>query len=215
MKCRDVQAQLDVLLHLGRQAETDSALNEHLAACRQCRRLYEASTSLRAIYQSAGTDDREGLVPLQVQRQRIEARARRGDKVRIERRGRLPIAAAAVAAVVLVVAALVPFNYDRIMGYSVAFAGVNYECGADDGVFCEMLYNLGLDDADVDHLGCDSTCHLLVVDLKTQGEVDMVVGAFADLCRDQVDTSVIPIFHRGSSTLLDRAHRRITTANDG
>ena len=215
MKCSDAQSRIDKLLRQGQPVEVDSVEGQHLAGCPTCRRLYEASSGLQTIYNSAGTDDPAGIVPFEVQRQRIQARAVRGETVHIGRRpGGVRIAVAAAAVVILIVAALVPFTYERIMGYNVAFAGVNYECGSDCEIICDILYELGLDDANVDHMGCDSTCALLVLDLKNQREVNMVVSAFAELCRTQVDTSVIPVIRRGSSTLLYRAHKKVTSSSD-
>ena len=104
---------------------------------------------------------------------------------------------------------LIPFQYDQTIGYEVAFAGVERELVEEDERVCDMLFALGLIEAAVDYLGCDTTCKLTVFDLKSKQEVQLVVAAFAHINPMDLNTNVIPVRATVSGSLLDRANERI------
>ena len=74
---------------------------------------------------------------------------------------------------------------------------------ADDNIICDMLYSMGLLEAAVDVLGCDSTCSLLIFDLKSREEAQLVVAAFHQVDDDHVKTDVIPVFSPASGPTAD------------
>jgi hypothetical protein len=110
---------------------------------------------------------------------------------------------------VLVLLTLVPYKFTRTIGYEISFDGVNKELADDVGRICDMLFALGLENADVDVLGCDTTCSLLIVDLKSEDEVELVIAAFYQVDHDNLSTNVIPVRTSKTGTLLDKANETL------
>ena len=71
---------------------------------------------------------------------------------------------------------------------------------------CDLLGHLGLVDAGVELNGCDTTCSVSILDLKTENEAHMVVGAIARLCESKLTTSIVPIRTKSTRTLLEQAN---------
>ena len=57
---------------------------------------------------------------------------------------------------------------------------------------------------------CDTSCSLSILDLKSESEVDLVVGAITRLNETALTTSLVPIRARTSGSLLDQANEIIT-----
>jgi hypothetical protein len=163
----------------------------------------------------AGADDTENMLPLETQRARIEARAiGRDERSRSATPSGLrrffevmlrPAVATPLAVAVLAVFTLVPFTYHQTVGYDVTLAGVSRDMAVDDEIVCDLLHTLGLTEAAVDVHGCDTTCSLSILDLKTRGEAQLVVGAIARLSESAVTTDIVPIRARTSGSLLEKA----------
>lgn len=122
-----------------------------------------------------------------------------------------PSFALSTVAAVVVIAFLTffPFRYDHTVGYEVAIAGV--DCGAMecDNVICDILYNIGLEDADVDFIGCNPTCSLTVIDLKTREEAELVIAALNEVSDRTITSNVVPIRATHEATLLDKANEKL------
>jgi hypothetical protein len=72
-----------------------------------------------------------------------------------------------------------------------------------------MLYELGLFEADVAVLSCDTTCHVQVIALKSLEEAQMVVSAFDQVKCTGCSSDIIPVRIDKSGSLLERAGRDI------
>jgi hypothetical protein len=172
---------------------------------------------------AASENDAANVIPMLAQKNVVEARASQSARGMLWRRlfwfamehgerNRLQYGiGVGVAVALLTFVSLVPFRYDHTIGYDVAFAGVCREVGIDDERICDVLYGLGLEEADIDVSECDSTCDLTVVDLKSEQEVGMVVAAFNGLCTDDPVADVIPVVTSTSGSLLRQANERIFT----
>ena len=90
-----------------------------------------------------------------------------------------------------------------------AFGGVNKELVEDDHHLCDILFNLGLVEADVDVLGCDTTCNIQIIYLKSKEEVDLVVSALARLNSNNLSTDVIPVRVGQSGSIIERVSESI------
>jgi len=219
MRCREARLRLTGSRQNGSAGTEDRELLDHLNQCPACSREAAAAGTLRQILTASSVNDMENVTPLHEQKAQIEARLARHQRLKVNAgtstRGRLIWQPAFGVGVTLVVAALIaaliliPFQYDRTIGYEVAFAGVERELVEEDERVCDMLFALGLIEAAVDYLGCDTTCKLTVFDLKSKEEVQLVVAAFAHVNPLDLSSNIIPVRATVSGSLLDRANERI------
>jgi hypothetical protein len=208
MRCRVVREEIDAAGARGAQPMENPEIRAHLEKCSACAEYARASGFLHRSLTRAAADDSVDIIPLKNQRVTVEARLARG--VKPERRHsprwlRRPALAGSLVVAVLAVVTLVPFSYYRTIGYDLNLDGVSLEIGQDDEVVCDLLHRLGLTEAGVDLHDCDSTCSLSILDLKSEREAYLVVGAIARLSESEVTTDLVPIRTRHSRSLLEKA----------
>ena len=221
MHCDQTQRRIAEHEIAGTDPLKDPSLVEHLRSCPRCEQDAQAVALLVRALEAAGEDDTVGMTPFLEARRRVEAQAassgvRNSAKGRAEtglsvgklwRPARLIYASAALAA--LVALTMIPFQYDQTIGYAVAFAGVEKELAEDHEVICDLLYDLGLVEADVDLLGCDTTCAVQVVELRTLEEAQRIVIALARINASELSSDIIPVREGASASLFERAGRDI------
>lgn len=166
-----------------------------------------AEEGLKNILSAASRDDNDKIIPLSDMKSKITA-VYKPQKISIQSFIRKPAysIALAVLTIILIASTVIPLKYKKTIGYEVSFSGVNKDLYDDDNVFCDLLEYLGLNDADIDFHGCQASCSLVVIDLKTEEEALMVVSAFAKIDTDELMPQVIPIQTNESKTLLDQAN---------
>lgn len=219
MRCREAKHRLAKYESVSPGSIDDRELREHLETCPGCARDAAAARFLRRLLEAAAHDDDAGIMPITMQQSRVKARA--ADR---PARGIIPVMAACAHAlkkfprpaytvvltvVVLALLTLVPFRYNRTVGYEIAFDGVDKELADNVEQICDMLFTLGLDNANVDVLGCDTTCSLLIVDLKSPEEVQRVITEFHRINPATLTSNVIPVQTSATGTLLDRANETL------
>ncbi|MEE9441440.1 MAG: hypothetical protein V3V99_02080 [candidate division Zixibacteria bacterium] len=179
-----------------------------------------AEKGLQNILSAAGRDDNDKVIPLSGMKSKIEAKtnidsvATSDQKMRsgfnfraFIRKPAYSITLAALT-IIIIISAVIPLKYKKTIGYEVAFSGVNKDLYDDDNVFCDLLQYLGLNDADIDFQGCQASCSLVVIDLKTEEEAMMVVSAFTQIDTDKITPQVITIQTNEMKTLLDQANEK-------
>jgi len=219
MRCREARLRLTVSRQDRSAGTDDRELIDHLNQCPACAREAGAAGTLRQIFAASSVNDMEYVTPLHKQRLQVEARVAHQQHPNVNagtaRRERLiwrpafGVGLALVAVTLIAALTLIPFQYDRTIGYEVAFAGIERELVEEDERVCDILFELGLIEAAVDFLGCDTTCKLTVFDLKSKQEVQLVVAAFAQVNPMDLTTDIIPVRATVSGSLLDRANERI------
>ncbi len=228
MNCRDARLRMTGSRRDGTPIEQDHELQEHLKGCPACAREAEINSKLRQMLENAARGD-EAQIPSQLEMERLvsarlasPATAKRHPFIETFQAFRYSIwrhpargVALGLTVVVLAFVSLIPFNYTHTLGYDLALAGVCEEYAENDEQICAMLSGLGLDDAGVDVLGCDSTCSLQIIDLNSREEVRLVVAAFENLCPDRITSNVVPVVSKGSSSLLNRANQKLFVGEQG
>jgi hypothetical protein len=221
MHCREARRRLTGSRRSAAELAQDRELLEHLERCPNCARDALAAETLRQMLSAGKSNDTIDVVPLTDQRKLVEARVARGSIGQSHREAtvNLPgnslarhplIGAGAIATVVIVVLlALVPFGYHRTVGYEIAFAGISPELVEDGDQICDVLYALGLAEAAVDVIGCDTTCNVLVFDLKSKHEAQLVVAVLERMNRSDLDADLIPVRTRSSGSLLEQANQKL------
>ncbi|UCC44078.1 MAG: hypothetical protein JSU65_13355 [Candidatus Zixiibacteriota bacterium] len=218
MKCREARNRLTGSRRAESSGTDDRDLKDHLEHCRRCAQYAASANLLVEALNEAGKVKAGDVVPVSVLKARIEA----GAAASARTAGRLPrslflgwlrpgtaIAAGALVVGVVLILALVPFQYHKTIGYDIAFAGVNKELAEDDERICDLLHELGLVEAAVDVLECELTCSLMIIDLKSEQEVALVVTALSNLNDSDLTTNVIPLRATASGSLLDQANERL------
>ena len=191
----------------------------HLKACRGCADQARAAGLLNKLLLLAGGDDTVNPTPIEVQRRlverRISLRESRQERPiaaatrRPSRRRNVPALAAGTIAVAVALLTVVPFTYDRTIGYDLTLDGVSRHLVTDNEKLCDLLFRLELFEAGVDVISCDTTCSLSILDLKSKREASLVAGAIARLNEAALTTSIVPIHTKTSGSLLDQVNERL------
>jgi len=218
MRCREAQSRISGSRRADAALPTDHELLEHLQICPTCAAEARAAGALEKLLDAAAASDCLDLLPLEQVRRRVERRVDRPVPAgRVSKQAvnhpwwlRQPVVGMSMLAAVLALAAsLVPVEYYQTIGYDIRFGGVRPELVEEEDRICNMLSSLGLDEASVDVLGCDSTCALRILDLKSDEEVNLVSTALRSVNRTHLTVKVTPVRRASSGTLLDRAQDRL------
>jgi hypothetical protein len=201
---------------------TDLELQEHLHICRECAEYARVSELLQTALAAAQTDDSFNIVSIEQQRERVEQRLRaRGLRARqaiavtnlsprwfffLRPSVRWSLSAVTLALLALV---FIPFNHYHTVGYDLSVDGVSRELALNHEQMCEILTKLGLVEAGVEVLACDTTCCVSILDLKSEREAHLVAGAIARLSETDLTTNIVPIRAKSSRTLIEQANELI------
>ncbi|MFH1701408.1 MAG: hypothetical protein ABIE07_12580 [Candidatus Zixiibacteriota bacterium] len=172
---------------------------------------------LNNIIETASRDDSKNIISLSDMKSNIEIRTNAKSKQKEKSKfnflifARKPAYSITLATftIILIISAALPLKYKKTIGYEVAFSGVDRNLYDNNNIFCDLLQYLELYDADIDFQGCQSSCSLVVFDLKTEEEAMMVVSAFTQIDADKMKPQVISIQTNESKTLLDHANEKL------
>jgi hypothetical protein len=231
MQCRQARLRLKAIQREGSDISADRELLDHLKNCPDCARDWQGAKTLRQLLTAGRIDDAAGAMSLARQKAEIEARlagaagvkpgrGRPGSLIpRFLRRRPTLSFGTVVSVMLLLILALVPFKYHQTVGYTIRMEGVHHQLVGDIEKICDMLMAMGLKDAEVNILGCDTTCggsdmhvcdttcKLVILELKTREEAERVVAAFARIEPSDLTTSIEPIRTSASGSLLDQANQ--------
>lgn len=218
MRCREAQSRISGSRREAGKLHDDVELQQHLRSCPKCAEEARAAGLLESLFEVGTESDRVDLLTLEQVKRRVERVVDHPTPAERAARRRLVqpwwlrkpvIGMSMLAAVMALAASFVPLEYYQTIGYDIRFGGVRPELVEGEDHICDMLSSLGLDDASVDVLGCDSTCSLRILDLKTSEEVNLVASALRNVNRSHLTVKVTPLRRAASGTLLDRAHSRL------
>jgi len=213
MRCHEARQRLTQLQQGAHDFAEDQALLEHLEQCPACAELARAEVALGRDFRTMAVDDTAGGVPWSILKTRVEAEAAGSHRKEIsvmsefansmKKRPRLSVTLG-VAAVILLVAALVPFKFEKTMGYEVAFAGVDRDLAMDNEKIDLLLKTLGCDGAVADVSDCEATCNLKISKLDSEADVQALQAAFTEI-GNCVLVGVDEVCGEASTTMLGRA----------
>lgn len=112
-------------------------------------------------------------------------------------------------AAVLAFFTLVPFHYDKTVGYEVALAGVDPALAHDGERLRLLLASLGAENATVEWLRCDSVCEVKISDLSELKQCQMLVCAMKELGPVEVVEEGAAICEPASGPILELARSRV------
>lgn len=221
MDCREAQRRLKELA----SPDTDSDLCRHAADCPACARLLESAALLNHAFEQARMEcSNEAFPSLADTRRAVEQRMterhwtgwqRISDFWNFGTRSARWGLSAGVALAALAFITLVPFDYQKTVGYEVAFAGVDPELAKHEDRLTALLAAVGAEHASVSWLGCDSTCSLRVSDMPGRKQCQLLAGALMQLCKVKVLESGARVCEIESGPLLAVALDRVRATDPG
>lgn len=217
MRCSEARLRITGSRRDGYNIKDDPELLEHLKTCSLCNKEAQVAGVLRNIFDITSTDDKTDMIPLEAQKKLIKTVVetnnhpfKQGFRIGhlLGKRATFGVSAVATA-VVLILFTLIPFKYDQVVGYEILFSGVDRDLVEEDATVCDILFNLDLPEADIDFLGCDTTCNLTVQFLKSEEEVQRVITAFSKYNDYEMSSNVIPIHSKTSRSLLEQVDEKL------
>ena len=213
MNCREAKLRLSGSHRNSSPVEADKELLLHLNECTSCASEAIVSDALKKVLESSESDDTGEIIPMELMRRRVESsthsRSKTQQKAKFNLRPALKLSLLVSAAAVLAMM-WIPFSYQQTIGYEVSLAGVNQNLVNGNDRLCGILEDMELFEAAVDVLGCDNTCDVLVFDLKSHREAQMVVSAVMDLNNYDLKTDIIPVQTSQSENLFNRVKKRLS-----
>jgi hypothetical protein len=190
MRCRQARLRLTLFAETGQEIAGDKQLLEDLEQCSAFAREAQAAGELCQAFAEASHHDEVDQIGWPEQVCRVEALATGTKqnqpkekpfmstiKQQMKLRPRLSLGLAA-AVIVLIGATVIPLKFDQTVGFEVAVAGVDRNLALDQDRLNEMMERLGVGDVHVDIKGCEATCNLVVSDLSSEDDAQMVKLAF-------------------------------------
>jgi len=192
MRCAKARNRLNQLSQAELDLRTDSELLSHIEGCSECALQYQTAQDLQAAFSDARVSDDDGL-EFEHLKTRVNARVDLVQqpgwrKLNIMSRLRQQISKSprlsmsmAIILLAVGVTTLIPFKYDRTIGYEVAVAGVDKELALNEVKMGEFLLRLGVEDAIVDVTGCDTTCNIIIRALKNPDDAQLIKLALSQV----------------------------------
>jgi hypothetical protein len=216
MYCREAQYRLTQFAS-DPNGRVDVELMEHLDQCLICAREAQSEALLSRALQEASAEADHSLPTLASTRTAVERRLHNRTLKWPSFRpawlqGRLQLTFGVVAVAMIAVFALVPFHYQRTIGYEVAVAGVNKDLAMDTEKLDLILERLGVAGADVQVTGCESTCVIRVCDLKSEDDGRIVLAAFGKLGGTEAPENLKAVRAQVHGSLLELCRENVQAA---
>lgn len=223
MRCFQARRRLDKL----GSAAADPELLRHLQECHSCARLVEAEGLMATAFSKASDVDPLQLPTLESLRLGVGSRLRLAQgtaikeprlmdtiKQQVRSRSRLGIGVSIALATILFLT-LMPFAFERTIGYEVAFAGVDERLALNDEGLTEFLLRLGVKGAKFDVSDCDKVCNVKVTNLQSLDDARLVQAAFKKLDSVVVVKDVSEIRGEARGSALRAVIYELGLAGDG
>lgn len=206
MRCREV------IRLLNEGAKIDGEAQQHIQNCPSCMKEAEAARKLVSALKIAKATKNENITPLARIRSAVEAEAEKEITLMsrissgIKARPRM-IAGLGMVVVLLIVATLVPFTYEKTVGYDATFAGI--ESQVNDQTLMKAVKALGYDNISINSKSHGNLTDYTVANLPSEDAVREVSAAFYTLTGFNRSPEVTPVKSKVSGTLYAQAKDQI------
>jgi len=223
MRCHEARRRID---EIGLTDVSDADYEEllsHLQHCPGCARQAQASQELQEAMVRLKAHDTDGGLSWSQTIARVESGASLADshqtverpvmaifKNQLTKRPKLSFGVCAAVAILLAVT-LIPFKYNKDVGFEVAVAGVDKSVALNSEGISEMMAKLGLEDAVVDVTGCDVTCNLKITELKSPEDAKLVAAAFEEVGKNSFHVNIRLVSEEASGNLLQKMRQQELT----
>lgn len=225
MHCHEAKRRLTEVGSTAKAHRDDALLQAHLAECDACARAAEATHALRRAFDTinqAGSGDMPAfdLVKRQIEDRVLPAHTRVRGKRSIMAKIWNPLSGRTrwsiglvTATAVLAFLTLMPFSYQRTVGYSVALAGVDKDLAMDEGRILVLLDRLGVNGASIELGNCETTCELTIADVDSRDHCRMIIAAMKEMGEIHVINGGEAHFERADGALFEVAANNLHFGN--
>lgn len=220
MRCQQADRRLKEYQWDHALINADRDLRDHLESCNTCAQALRAADELRGAFSALRSEQQDNsgensTTPFAFLRTRIEARlGSQKDQPLMSRlikqlqantrAGKLGLTAA-VAVVALAVFTLIPFSYEKTVGYEVAFAGVDKNLALNTDELQNILVKLGMPQAEFNVSDCEATCKVKFSELPTSDDARLLVAAFSEFETIKLDGEIERIAVKIKGSLVEKA----------
>ena len=182
------------LLHALRSGTVSSSqkaeLKEHLLANSRCREEFPLNAEITALLNDLHETMKQAPLSFGAMRSRVEQTLGK------TRTTLLPLGITGSIAAVLLVVVISMLSLKPTVSadeYEVSIEGVEPHLVENNEVICDLLETNGLIEAGYDVTGCQKTCAVVIYNLKTKQEAELVVKLFHQLAQEHISSEIIPI----------------------
>jgi hypothetical protein len=225
MRCHQVQRRIIRSEGPPDECLRDDKVCRHIENCRKCRLFLQAESMLRHDLRSAASDDMAKTVSFADLKANVEKLAAKPDNYNnrenilmkiltypILTKPRLGITLAVISVIIAFVT-LVPFHFSRTVGYEVAVATADDDVIIDENKVDDLLKTLGIENASYSLGDCDPKCKVIISDLKSKEDVDILITALDEIGQCKV-VYIKPVIDEDNITIMDEAKHRITIRDE-
>ncbi len=193
MRCHRARQRIEQLSGIISDIPENRDLNDHLNTCLSCVQYAKTEQILSNDLETLKTynnsdsasfdtiiDQVESRLPQAAPQKSQELNIMKKIVNNISQKPRYGISMAIVIGIFLAVT-LIPFKWEKTIGYRVAMAGVDKNLALDEYKMQILLDKLGIDGTEYIVDGCEKTCELTFSNLKSKNEVNILVSAFDEM----------------------------------
>lgn len=205
MSCKNIKQLIAESIDRNLTEQEKSEIEIHSENCPLCFEQMKRENLLSQLFSVSTEIDDSYIIPQNIMKNRVEQQLKDSNTSRpfvnlIKKPILIPLFSAA-----LILFAITFFfteeKNNNLFAYEVSLDGIALEMVDDNDLICEMLYTIGLTEASFDVIGCDTTCALVIFDLKSKQEAEMVVNIFHAIDKQTIKTDVIEIEQNDVQTL--------------
>ncbi|MBU1471934.1 MAG: hypothetical protein KJ723_14755 [candidate division Zixibacteria bacterium] len=206
MRCREV------IRLLNEGAKIDGEAQQHIQNCPSCMKEAESAKKLVSALKIARATKNENITPLARIRSGVEAETVKEITLMswissgIKSRPRM-IAGLGMVVVLLIVATLVPFTYEKTVAYDATFAGI--ESRVSDQTLMKAVKALGYEDVSINSNSNGNLTDYTVANLPSEDAIREVSAAFYTLTGFSRSPEVTPVKSKVSGTLYAQARDKL------
>jgi len=206
MRCREV------IRLLNEGAKIDGEAQQHIQNCPSCMKEAESAKKLVSALKIAKATKNENITPLARIRSGVEAETGKESTLMswisngIKSRPRM-IAGLGMVVVLLIVATLVPFTYEKTVGYDATYAGI--ESSLDAQTLMKAVKALGYDNVSINSNSNGNLTDYTVANLPSEDAIREVSAAFYTLTGFNRTPEIMPVKSKVSGTLYAQARDKL------
>jgi hypothetical protein len=207
MRCKEV------IRRLNEGSVVDGEMQQHLANCPSCAKEAEAAGMLKSAFSAEARTDHT-TTPISHVQARVMAEFGKERTLmstiadRIKNRPRI-VTGTAVAFAFLIIATLVPFTYEKTVGYEATFAGIAPEEALPPSGIVEAAVSLGYDGVNVNMRDYGSNVQYTVSGLPTSEAAREIKAMLSLLVGSDCKLTLKPVKQKVSGTLYAQVRDKL------
>lgn len=196
MSCKNIQQLIEdsQLRTLSKNELTE--LQTHIGRCDVCAAEFEQNSLLTNIILESSAVDETYIIPQEIMRSKVENQLRSNkSKLSLRKFFSNPIMVP-IFSIALILFGFLNFANrpnNNPVTYEVSLDGMDIAIAEDDNILCDIFNLNGLPEASIDIIGCNTTCELVIFDLKTEQEAERVIEILHTIDKNLTNTNIIKV----------------------